>query len=723
MDCMKYCYLLMFAFVANVLTAQVQVPGITQQILGELNSNLRRGSGEEVEKLQEKYPVYSIEGSYYLSMIGKVTEDFSISDLPEGVLLGTQIGDIVTLKVPLNNLELIQQLKSVDYVESAGKINPSITNAVKDMRADSVQMGLGFNSKYTGKNVIIGVTDWGFDYTHPMFYDTALQETRILASWDQFKLSGPAPAGKNYGAEYVGKTQLLAAKSDTACTYYDYATHGNHVAGIAGGSGAGIGLRGVAFESKFLFSAIRLDMGSVIDAVDWMKKKATAEGKRLVVNMSWGLYHLGPLDGTSLGSQAIDNFTDEGVVIVTSGGNNGDRGFHIKKDFNNDSVVTRVEFYDYNAHASMWGQSISMWGEKGKSFKAGFEVYSGATLLMKTPIYNTTTAASYLDSMLISGTDTVFFNLATDNIHPQSKRPHMRLRVKNTNNLLRVVLKSYAVDGTVHYWNVTELSNGAGNWGMRFLPFGSGSMTGDNKYGIGEPACAKKAISIGAHNSEFKLPTGTVLTGNLAPFSSEGPTLDGRIKPDVTAPGVNVASSISSFTTRSYTTFKSTNFKGRKYDFAKFSGTSMSGPAAAGVVALMLQANPQLTAAQVKDILKKTARQDDKTGAIPTTGSTEWGWGKVTATAAVKEAVKLVSVVEVTNNPEIAVYPNPVREVLRISNQNQELYQVKIFSIDGRLVKEANVRDALNVADIANGTYILYLQSEKEFSTIKFVKR
>jgi subtilisin family serine protease len=718
---MRFFTTILFLGISSWLFAQVSISSGDLQVIKELKVTVQ---GRQVSLDQEKYSIYNISGKSYLSTVALISESFSEDDLPNGIILGSQIGQIVTLKIPIDNLNIITQLKGVKYVEIAPKIQPSVNKAVLDLRADSVQQGLGLNNSFTGKNVIIGVTDWGFDYTHPMFYDTALQETRILASWDQFKTSGPAPTSMSYGTEYVGKSELLAAESDTACTYYDYATHGSHVAGIAGGGGAGIGLKGVAFDAEYLFSAIHLDAGSVIDAVSWMKDFANAENKRLVINMSWGLYYLGPLDGTSLLSQALDGFVDDGVVIVTSGGNNGNVNFHIKKDFNQDSVITAINFYNYNAHPSMWGQSISMWGESGKEFRSGIEVYSGATMLVKSPVYETATASSYLDSMLITGNDTIFFNLATDAAHPQNQRPHMRLRVKNTNTNLRVILKSYANSGTVHYYNVTELSNGAGNWGMPFTAFGSGSVSGDAFYGIGEPACAKKVITVAAHSSEIRIPNGTVINGGLASFSSEGPSTDERNKPEVSAPGVNVASSISSFTTRSYTTFTSTTFNGRTYDFSKFSGTSMSSPATTGVVALMLEANPNLTPSQVKDILKSTARQDDKTGNIPTTGSPEWGWGKVTANEAVKEALRILSVNDLPIFKEVLVYPSITSDILNIMGGNGEItYSFKVFTMNGQLAQSGTTTSVVDVNLLKSGMYVLYLESSTDFGTMKFIKQ
>ena len=55
---------------------------------------------------------------------------------------------------------------------------------------------------------------------------------------------------------------------------YDYATHGSHVAGIAGGGGAGIGLKGVAYDANFLMVTFLINEAAVIDGIAWMKKKA-----------------------------------------------------------------------------------------------------------------------------------------------------------------------------------------------------------------------------------------------------------------------------------------------------------------------------------------------------------------------------------------------------------------------------------------------------------------
>jgi serine protease AprX len=108
--------------------------------------------------------------------------------------------------------------------------------------------------------------------------------------------------------------------------------------------------------------------------------------------------------------------------------------------------------------------------------------------------------------------------------------------------------------------------------------------SGDGEKTVGSPGAAEGAITVGA--------SGKFARGlHLAPFSSRGPTLDGRLKPDVVAPGVAVVSADAN-TAAGY--------------FAA-SGTSMATPFAAGTVALMLDANDSLNPTQIKGALHGTA--------------------------------------------------------------------------------------------------------------------
>lgn len=708
--------------IANLSWAAPKMSNSDRQEIEQIQSVLLRSKGAVNPELAKKYPIYNIDGRWYLSMLAKSNAQFTAEELVwQRILFTEPLQQFLSVKIPLQKLSCIQELKGLEYLEIAGKINPNLDKAIKDLRADSVHHGYGLPQGYTGKNVLIGVTDWGFDYTHPVFYDTLLQTNRIFAAWDQFKTNGPAPNGFSYGTEYATPSSLLAAGSDTS-NIYSYGTHGTHVAGIAGGAGANTAYRGVAYDAQFLFVTFLVDEGAVLDAWQWMYQKALAADKRLVINMSWGLYHFGTLDGTSLLSQAIDAFSNLGVVFVNSGGNNGAVNFHLKKTFNNDLLKSRIEFYDYSANPNMWGQSIHAWGEAGQAFENGLIITNSSNVLLaETPFYSTATTSSYIDTFLVVNQDTILYNISADAAHPLNGKPQMRLRVKNTNTALRVQLKSQANAGTVHYWNVTELTNDVGNWGMDFLAAGAGTTAGDNQNGISEPSCADQVISVAAYATQYATNSGSLVGGALANFSSRGPRYDGAMKPDIAAPGVAIASAVSSFTDANYTSVGNTSFNNTTYHFAKFSGTSMASPMVAGVVALMLEANPYLSASQIKEIIMNTARQDNYTGVIPTGGSPLWGAGKVNAYAAVKLALQTLGTQNALVSTDWNVYPNPVQNYLHFTIVELPEF-AEIISLDGKRFLCPILNGKVAVQDLPLGSYYIRLQINGKIQQAPFVK-
>ena len=119
----------------------------------------------------------------------------------------------------------------------------------------------------------------------------------------------------------------------------------------------------------------------------------------------------------------------------------------------------------------------------------------------------------------------------------------------------------------------------------------------------------------------------------MATYSSRGPTYDGRVKPDVVAPGTNVISSYSSFYLEGdgdkpdKPSFISTfNYSGRTYLWASNAGTSMSSPVVAGAVALWLQACPTLTPQQVMEVIAHTSSHPDASLSYP---NNDYGYGQI----------------------------------------------------------------------------------------------
>ncbi|MFN5622202.1 MAG: S8 family peptidase [Flavobacteriales bacterium] len=667
----------------------------------------------------EALPIYSIHGRSYVSVIGKTHSQSNWQTLLDlGVMQGAQVGTIATAKIPVDVIDLVDLSTVFTQLEIPSKVAPHLDRVRYDVGADDVYFGTGLPEGFDGENVLIGITDWGFDYTHPMFYDTLLQQSRVVAAWDQFKNSGPHPVNYNYGTVYDSVEELMAAGSDTA-NIYSFHTHGNHVAGIAGGGGAGIQYRGMAPAAGFLFTTFLIDAGAVIDGFRWMQEVAQQQGKRLVINMSWGLTYMGTLDGTSMLSEVINQMSEEGVVFVSSAGNNGDNDHHIKRTFNNSEMNTRINFDTFTPQPNNWGQSITMWGEPNATFWSRLQVYNSLNVLQATtPQYYTDNMPLYLDSMLIVGADTVYFNVATDASFMSNQRPHMRLRVRNTNSALRIVLNSGAAQGTVHYWNVVELMNGVGNWGMPFTSFGTGGVNGDSEYSIAEPTCAASCISVAAYAARYLNNFGNLTGGGIASFTSYGPLINEVMKPDIAAPGVNVTSSISSFTDYSYSVADYVFFQDIQYDFARMSGTSMSSPCVAGIVALMLDANPFLTPAQVKEIIKITARTDSYTDAIAAPGDVRWGMGKIDARAAVSMSLATEGLnTQEMRTSDVRVYPNPATDAITVRvPSGSSIRSLELLGMNGQRCTTQFSGGRIDVSALAPGLYILQLDVDGRLS-------
>ena len=667
---------------------------ITQVKIMDAQSAAKNGNGEEIR------------------LIAKVGEGFDAQRLERlGIVVGSKAGDIVTLRLAPEKVALLETDASIVQYTMAYSVAPTLNRTRRDTRTDSVQAGLGLPQAYTGEGVIIGITDWGFDYTNPNYNNNGASNRRLLRAWDQFRLAGPAPEGFDYGTEIDNRHDLLEAKCDTS-GLYGYATHGTHVAGIAAGRGADSNYIGQAPYANLLFASFHLNSAAWLDAVAWMKNVAKEEGKRLVINNSWGMYTLGPIDGTSLVSQAINNLSDSGIVFVTSGGNCGDDYFHLAKTFvegTSDTLRSAASYYG----SSEIGQGIIMWGEPGKAFKASFAMTEGDDSVCFDWV-NTADGSFHLDSTLLLGNgNRMAFDITVEQANPFNNRPHMLINIAKCSHRINIAVT--ADEGTVHVWNMTNLANGAGNMGAAFTRGNSLAYTaGDNACGIGEPACAESCITVAAHLADGHRPDGTPNLGALASFSSHGPVIDGRHKPDVSAPGVNVVSSINYYTTEVYPAVMTYSYAGRPYIWARMSGTSMSGPAVTGIVALMLEANPDLTPRQVREILTSTARNDQLTGPLHERDSISdtWGWGKADALAAVNEALARVDIRTADEKwfaKSLQIYPNPASDRVTVLTGSHAKELVEVYGIDGRRIAATEVvmEGTIDVSQLPHGVYIV----------------
>ena len=157
---------------------------------------------------------------------------------------------------------------------------------------------------------------------------------------------------------------------------------------------------------------------------------------------------------------------------------------------------------------------------------------------------------------------------------------------------------------------------------------------------ISGPACSPDAIVVGA----------TDLMDSVARFSSRGPTETGFVKPDIVAPGVSILST------------------GNRNNFTSRSGTSVAAPHVSGVVSLLLEADPGLSAKEVRSILKETATDLSRP-------EKEQGAGKIRADAALSFLLGGNSKIETRRIEQIQIPSSEVarereRFLNRTTNQN-----------------------------------------------------
>ena len=605
-----------------------------------------------------------------------------------------------------------------------GNAQALLHRAAEDARLDSVRQAINLPQEFTGEGVIIGVTDWGFDYTHPVFYDTNMIHYRVLRAWDQFKTSGPAPEGYDYGTEYIGAEALLSAHCDTS-NVYDYAYHGTHCAGIAGGAGAGTKYRGVAVDAEFLFVSVNLTDQQVIDAWRWMYDVSQQEGKRLVISMSWGLYYLDNMDGTGALAEEMQRLNDLGVVFVSSAGNNGDENSHLMHTFTQqDTIRTQFTFPQ-----SSIGSSITMMGSVNQPFSFSvFAMDNSFNIIAETPFYSTADDFGSFDNVLIIGNDSVHYWGEIQAANAYNNKPEVQLQVSK-NSSYKFGLAVVAAGGDFHVWNMALIESNYGNWGGTFNRPGSHPdwIAGDNLYSVSTPANVDCAITVAAHSARFTAPSGNISGGAIADFSSSGPGFGATAKPDISAPGKNVVSSLSSYTnTYSGTSTASVQFNDRTYKFVSLSGTSMSCPFVAGVAALVLQVNPYLSAAQVKDILLETAYNDQFTEQA---GVLRFGHGKVNAYQAVLRSLTTVGVDDyvVTKEPLFTVFPNPAsNQCFVTANTESDKTLCQLMDMTGRVVLQTFLTPGVNTLDVQSltpGCYVMKITDNMTVVTKKLIVR
>ncbi|MEI6766378.1 MAG: S8/S53 family peptidase [Bacteroidota bacterium] len=743
----KICLLVtMFSIVHAIAFSQNS--GIHKAGLSPITKEyLTRSAKSGTKSILSKDFVYQkISGQYYLSAFLKVNEYFENSSISAlGAKPGTRAGNILTVQLPLDKVEAIRNIPGIDYIQLDEPVFIALDSARHDTHVDSVHAGINLPMAYSGKNVVVGIIDAGFDFTHPTLMDTSGNYYRVKKVWEQ-KSAGTPPAGYTYGNELADSASIWSGAIDVNAF-----SHGTHVAGISGGSGFGSDstnsrFRGMAFESDLVFVCIKPDpdqwtttgMTNIIDGIKYIFDYADAVGKPAVVNLSWGC-SMGPHDGTSLFSQAVDNMTGPGKIFVCSAGNNGENDIHLHKKLTaTDTLLkTVVNFSSYLPEKKTW---VDTWGNAGDNYCAMVTLYQGSVAGQNTGFIclDDSLHATFLIST--SG-DTCFLGISTAAAEYNGKpRIFFDIYNKSTNRIL-ITLKSSSAD--IHMWTgfVQDYSGYYGKFSSGSIP---GASNGTRDVTISDFATTHSCIAVAAFASKVNyigingVPSSYssyVAEGNITPFSSHGPAADSATKPDIAAPGMVLGSAINSYDSSYMNGGASRSdviscynspINGRDYCYGMMSGTSMSSPVASGIVALLLQVRPQLTPDDVKNTLQHTAITDNFTGVIPPQGSFLWGFGKINAYAAVMYAWQQTNIAQLSGVPNnFMVYPNPNNGNFSVDyfSASNESVMVSVTDMAGRIIinSQWNVTAGRNIIkldleSISNGIYLLNVTSHNGLS-------
>jgi subtilisin family serine protease len=606
-------------------TLDVLLRGLQEQAAGKTET------GFWYDRLIAVEPVPLADGDLRVGVILHLEGGLPDLSLVPGLTVGSTTGRIATARLPLRSLPALAAIDGIAHISAARVLQPTLDVAIPAAGVDLVWNGA---PAYTGEGVLVGVIDSGIDWRHDDFRNPD-GTTRIKAIWDAFGTGSAPPDGFAYGAEWTESAINAALLGGPVVTQQDTDGHGTHVSGIAVGNGrASDGLyTGVAYASDILFCK-PYDNGfpedKTIDAMVYLVQQAEARQQPIAITMSLG-GHFGAHDGTSAQEQVVDTLSGPGVVFCIAAGNEGEDFLAEAGPAAGHQFVLRVLEYEPNPGAGDDGWIVSVWYPGTANMSVSLGIGPDAT----DPIPPGTTASGN------TGFGFITIDNASQGPDPANGDRLCLIQVDDRNGT-PVAAADWTITvtggtGTAHAWLV-------------FSSMTAGFPNSNQSFSLGMPATAEAAVSVGAWKSRNSWTSiagpvsysagttwGDAPIGARAPFSSFGPTRDGRQKPDVSAPGMAIVAAYSQDQTPAAP--NNLRIPGGRYWVTQ--GTSMATPLVCGIVGLMFEKNPNLTAAEVRSILRETAVRDAFTGPDPWTPG--FGTGKVDAVAALAAVTGFVA--------------------------------------------------------------------------------
>jgi len=548
-----------------------------------------------------------------------------------GIAVMASYRNLVTARLTPEEMVALIRLDEVAFVGPGREYRKEGDVSVPETGARLVHGGAINNTQYQGQNVVVVIFDTGIDWKHMDFRDPADNtKSRILYIWDQTLTpsgSETSPSGFAYGVEYT-KAQIDNEIDGSPAGFVretDTDGHGTHVTGTIAGNGGAVYGKYVGMAPKADIIMVKGGNGTfsefnIINAISYASQKRTSLGKPMVMNFSLGSKG-GPHDGSGGWETAIDTFVGTaGNLVVVSAGNYADQPIHVTGTIPASSdLVLQFVIPSYTPTSGTNNDKLSfdLWVDGNPAVSAKVLSPSGVTYTRAAgetgdaPSTTDGTISLYNVTEPDNGDRNILFRV-TDPTSSTPKSGNWFLTISNP------FPTPYPFDGWMYESAV----------GSSLVTVNGGNT--DKTLG-GTGACSNGAITVAAYETKYSWPSYNGLsyvytegdrTSNICSFSSKGPTRDGRLKPDIAAPGQGIFSALSTAvdTSGSYVYIA----PGQKHILE--AGTSMAAPHVTGAAALLLQMNPSLTAAGAKTLLATTADGDAYATLLP---NTTWGFGKL----------------------------------------------------------------------------------------------
>jgi subtilisin family serine protease len=550
--------------------------------------------------------------------------------------------------IPLDRIDEIASIEGIERMQAV-RI-PKLELDVS--RNETGSLGVANTYGANGQGVIYASIDSGLNWSHQDFIKPD-GNTRIKYLWNQDDscIGTPPPPPFDFGCLYTEADINAALHGGPTITAPDADGHGTHTVGTGTSNGRGTGngkpagtYVGMAPEADIIFVKTFPEPGdpdcptcfAISDGLDFIDAKAAELGKPYAVNMSFGSQY-GAHDGSDIDEITIDNLTGPGKagkVTSKSAGNERGHRIHISGTVGQNATIThQITIPSYTPLPGAFNDTVAwtIWYSNGDTLTVkindpttspcGSTVLSlQATTGAGTVINNSASGRMYIDDSagpLPNGTR--YFDAEIDDAGSFAPcRGTWQFQVTGTN-----VPAGGHYDAWIWY-------NGFGSAAAEAL-----WVTADLTNLLSVPGSSVNTTTVGAYTTK---PTWLAFDGNtyawnpqpgmgtLASFSSPGPTRDGRVKPEITAPGFGVSSTLSIDATPLAAGDQPLLMPDTVHWILP--GTSFSSPHVAGIYAQLLSINPTLDAIQLRQILTSTARVDAVVTPPP---NNDWGYGKVGA--------------------------------------------------------------------------------------------